>query len=229
MPLRLAICHSSGYYAGMRLAELVATKRKERKWSQSQLAREAGVTPAVVNRIESGQRLGRADTIARITGALGIDSDTTQRLLRDEDVEPTAERPRRTTAEILRELEEVTPIMVPETLQPASAGAGTFADAEAWPYMPEAGERRHHFVAVRVIGSCMEPLLREGFRVIADKDASPKHGDIVVAVHDGEILVKRLEQRNGDWWLVAMKERPPIKVGDGTRIVGVVRAGGFKL
>ncbi len=54
-------------------------------------------------------------------------------------------------------------------------------------------------------------------------DASPKPGDIVLAVHDSETMLKILEQRDESLWLVALRDRPARKVDEDTRILGVVR------
>ena len=102
------------------------------------------------------------------------------------------------------------------------------AEAEYWPYFPGAGERDHEYIAVPVVGDCMEPKIPEGARVIVDKSASPRPGDIVLALHDGELIVKTLEQQDGDLLLVAIQGRPPIKVDERTQIVGVVRYWGMR-
>ncbi|MHB1413791.1 MAG: S24 family peptidase [Chloroflexota bacterium] len=116
------------------------------------------------------------------------------------------------------------PIMVPETRQPALAGSGVGeAEAETWPYYPSPDERSHRFIAVPVEGDCMTPRLWPGHRAIVDLDASPRSGDLVLAVHDGEALLKVLEERDGERWLVALHGRPPLKINGGTRVLGVVR------
>jgi phage repressor protein C with HTH and peptisase S24 domain len=135
---------------------------------------------------------------------------------------------KRTYEDVLRELEELSPIMVPETHSPASAGPGTFADTEVWPYMPPVGERRHEYIAVPVRGNCMEPRIPEGSRVIVDKTAEARPGDIVLAEHDGGYIIKQLERQNGDLYLTAIQGRPPIKVTEETRIIGVVKYWGMK-
>lgn len=56
-----------------------------------------------------------------------------------------------------------------------------------------------------------------------DKSASPRPGDIVVAIHEGEAVVKILRQRNGRLYLEAVQGQPPIEVGPHTQIIGVVK------
>ena len=69
----------------MRLADLIRDERNKRGWSQSELARRAGVSPSVVNRLESGKRVGHADTIARVAAALGLNPNTVQSVLSEEE------------------------------------------------------------------------------------------------------------------------------------------------
>ena len=208
------------------LGHRIRTLREQRGMSQLELARLVGVTRGYISQIETGiQQDVNAPLLRDIAGVLGV--PTSDLLAAAGYIPSPAEQPgvrrRRPAHEIMRELEESLPLLVPETSQPASAGAGVVVEAEYWPYMPAADERRHQFVAVPVVGNCMEPRLREGERVIVDKDASPRPGDIVVAVHDGETIIKQLERRDGDLWLVALQGRKPIRIDESTRLLGVVK------
>lgn len=69
------------------LAEVVKQAREARQWSVRELGRRAGVSHAAVLRVENGERLGRADTVSRITEALGIDPAIVSQLLRGEPVD----------------------------------------------------------------------------------------------------------------------------------------------
>jgi transcriptional regulator with XRE-family HTH domain len=55
-----------------RIGELVASGRRERKWSLRQLATEIGVTPAYVADLEADRRLPSVELIGRISTVLGI-------------------------------------------------------------------------------------------------------------------------------------------------------------
>ena len=208
------------------LGHRIRTLREQRGMSQLELARLVGVTRGYISQIETGiQQDVNAPLLRDIAGVLGV--PTSDLLAAAGYIPSPAEQPgvrrRRPAHEIMRELEESLPLLVPETSQPASAGAGVVVEAEYWPYMPAAGERGHRFIAVPVSGDCMEPEIRSGHRVIVDLDASPRPGDIVLAIHDGESLVKILEERDGQMYLVALREQPPIRVDDQTRVLGVVR------
>jgi len=212
------------------LGGLIRRLRTERGLTQGQLATYAQVSRPWVARVESGEiRRPERERLERLAVLLHVPSEI---LLAAAGyrVGPQPSPPPRRAEDLARELQaaiererEEAPILVPETSQPASAGPGVFAEAEYWPYMPAADERRHQFVAVPVVGNCMEPRLREGERVIVDKDASPRPGDIVVAVHDGETIIKQLERRDGELWLVALQGRKPIRIDESTRLLGVVK------
>ena len=67
--------------------------------------------------------------------------------------------------------------------------------------------------------------IQEGYLLVVDRALEAKHGDIVIAVIDGELTVKRLEKRRGKIRLVA--ENPdyaPIEFKDGQELTiwGVV-------
>lgn len=205
------------------LGALIRKLREERGLTQGQLTEYAKVKRSWLSLVETGKRKRpERELLEKIAVVLHIPSET---LLAEAGyrVKPLPAPPRRTPQEILRELEAVTPILVPETTQPASAGAGALVEAEYWPYLPQPGERGHTFIAVPVTGDCMEPRIKAGERVIVDKSASPKPGDVVLAIHDEEAVVKILEQRNGKLYLVALKRRPPKEVTPEMQIIGVVK------
>jgi repressor LexA len=71
----------------------------------------------------------------------------------------------------------------------------------------------NHF-ALRVVGNSMiEAGILEGDHVIVQKDASIRSGDIVVAVLQGEVTVKRFQKKKGKVFLVPEnKTMSPIEV-----------------
>jgi len=63
---------------------------------------------------------------------------------------------------------------------------------------------------LRVKGDSMAGAnIHEGSLLIVDRAAEPKHGDIVVAVVNGELTVKRLYRRRGVVKLLAANEAYP--------------------
>ena len=215
------------------LGSLIARLREQRGLTQGELARLAGVPREWLSVVELDRvRKPDRERLERIALALEMPPET---LLATAGyrVKPLPPPERRTPYQIARELEAAlreAPILVPETTGHVSAGVGAPAEAEPWPYLPKPGERHHRFIAVPVVGDCMEPEIMEGHRVIVDVTAAPdaKPGDIVVARVDEEHLVKRLEQRHGRLYLVALRGQPPIEVKEGVEIIGIVRAASYR-
>ena len=64
--------------------------------------------------------------------------------------------------------------------------------------------------------SMIDAGIREGTLLVVDRALEPRHNDIVIAVVDGELTVKRLEKRRGKVRLIA--ENPawaPIEFKEG--------------
>ena len=78
---------------------------------------------------------------------------------------------------------------------------------------------------IRVKGNSMEPRIRDGDIILVDRNRFPASGNIVVAVFNGESMVKRLYRRKG---VVKLRSDNPehddIEVGpeDDLRIGGEV-------
>jgi DNA polymerase V len=78
---------------------------------------------------------------------------------------------------------------------------------------------------VRVEGDSMIGEIHPEDRLIVDRSLEPKHGDVVIACIDGEMLVKRLIVENGRHFLVAENPHYPVIELNGDRefvIWGVV-------
>ena len=209
------------------LASRVTELREALGWTKEKLADEAGTSASYISRLEAGDfKRPSGVMLSKIARALRVPVQT---LVHAGELRQRAGRLRpRSPREIIRELETSMPILVEEAGQSVSAGRGTAAEAELWPYYPTPGERNHEFTAIPVSGTCMEPTIPQGARVIVDKTMSPRPEQIVVAEHEGEYLVKKLERRNGELYLVAVQGQAPIRVTESTRIVGVVVYWGMK-
>ncbi len=59
-----------------RVASKIKELREVRGWSQSDLARAAGVTPAAISQIEGGGRIPTATVLALVGQVLGVSVDT---------------------------------------------------------------------------------------------------------------------------------------------------------
>ena len=79
------------YNEAMELSELVRIEREKRRWSKAELARRAGVSKSVITRLEKGERVGLADTVVKVTAALGIPSELASRVLRGAPIDVAPE------------------------------------------------------------------------------------------------------------------------------------------
>jgi transcriptional regulator with XRE-family HTH domain len=66
------------------LADRVILERARRDWSQEDLARQAGISPATVAKVEKGRGGTRARTLYKIAAALGMDPTDLYELVRKE-------------------------------------------------------------------------------------------------------------------------------------------------
>ena len=66
------------------LADKVILERARRDWSQEDLARQAGISPATVAKVEKGRGGTRARTLYKIAAALGMDPTDLYELARKE-------------------------------------------------------------------------------------------------------------------------------------------------
>jgi len=56
----------------MRFSRAIRTARSARGWSQKELARRAKLDPSFVSHLEAGSRKPSADTVSKLSTALGI-------------------------------------------------------------------------------------------------------------------------------------------------------------
>ena len=65
------------------LADRLILERARRDWSQEDLAREAGISPATVAKVEKGRGGTRARTLFKIATAFGLDATELYELVRE--------------------------------------------------------------------------------------------------------------------------------------------------
>ena len=65
------------------LADRLILERAQRDWSQEDLAREAGISPATVAKVEKGRGGTRARTLFKIATAFGLDATELYELVRE--------------------------------------------------------------------------------------------------------------------------------------------------
>ena len=119
----------------------------------------------------------------------------------------------------------------------ASAGVTGFAvDVENKPDKPiifrrdwvqQRGYSPASLYAVKVAGRSMEPTLFDGDTVVVDTaHATPVDGEVFIVNAGGEVVVKRLARRSGDWWMHSDNSNqalfPPVRCDEGCFIIGRV-------
>lgn len=112
-------------------------------------------------------------------------------------------------------------IYLPFPLQPASAGAGDFADDEAGEQVPvtrNAWTAKADYI-MRVHGNSMEPQIKDGDRLLVRRQPAIDPGETGIFIHHGERFVKvyredHLESYNADY--------EDIPVDEDTRCIGKV-------
>jgi SOS-response transcriptional repressor LexA/DNA-binding XRE family transcriptional regulator len=217
-----------------RLGNLIREYREKRGLTQGQLAQYAQVPRPWLSVVETGRiEKPERDRLTAVAKVLRIDPE---RFLdaAGYNITPGQATHEMSTADLARELlarleveAEVKPVLVPIVPNvTVSAGAGGVGN-EVVAYLPKAEAREHEFLAVRVIGDCMEPDIHRGEVVVVDTSADPRAGDIVVAEREGEMLIKRLRRRGADLFLEPnQSDYETVQVDEHTRIVGVVRWSG---
>lgn len=83
------------------------------------------------------------------------------------------------------------------------------------------------FIA-RVSGDSMTGAgIFDGDLLVVDRSLKARSGQIVVAVSDGDMLVKRLKRQKEQWWLIPdapdHSEFQPVLMGEGSEVWGVVK------
>ena len=89
-------------------------------------------------------------------------------------------------------------------------------------------ERPSATFIIRVSGDSMTGSgIFDGDMLVVDRSLKARSGQIVVAVSDGDMLVKRLTQQKGLWWLIpdapGHNEFQPISMGESSEVWGVVK------
>lgn len=117
----------------------------------------------------------------------------------------------------------------------ASAGVTGFAvDVENKPdkpiifrrdWMQRRGYTASSLYAMKVSGRSMEPTLFDGDTVVVDTaHPAPVDGEVFLVNAGGEVVVKRLARRSGDWWMHSDNSNqslfPPVRCDETCFIIG---------
>ncbi len=188
--------------------------------TQAAFARAVGVRPQVVSQWVSGKDIPRLPNLMAIGRALRKDY---RLVARRAGYAVPDEPPPRSVDDILEELRAHTPLPVP-IVQNVVASMGPGRPADEYLYLPPAFRRgrRTNILGVVAQGTSMEPEIRAGDYVIFDGDAAAQVNDLVVAVVEGEVYVKRLVRERGTVALRGDADGRTIPLTDQAQIVGRV-------
>lgn len=172
--------------------------------SVSRLARNAGLDPTTFNKSKRASQDGRlrwpsTESLSKIMAATGIDFDQFALLMSNSnpdyalqltklDVNGFAEAPALTASVPLIGL--------------AQAGSGGFFDeaglpsGNGWDAVEFPTRNQDQIYALEIQGDSMEPLYRDGDRIIVSPTSSIRRGDrVVVRTVEGEVLAKVLARQ----------------------------------
>jgi len=197
--------------------------------SPSGLARKSSLDPTSFNKskrctAEGRQRWPSTESIAKALRATGTSLDEFMALV--QQVSGGQPAPARPVTDSYR-----TPARSVPLLGFAQAGVGGFFDdggfpaGQGWDEIPFPMAKTEGVYALRVTGDSMMPLYRDGDIIIVDRSVKLSNGRVIVAVLNGELLVRRFHKNFTSSFLVADNPRyPSINLAEFTdfRIWGVV-------
>ena len=193
----------------MTTGKRIRAAREARGWSQIYLGKLYGSRGSTISRIENGLIALGMDDLQRMARILG---EPIEYFLADVATPTT-----RPLDAVIKELEAIQPVAIPIFDQVASAGPGAPVQEYAYWSPPRAAGR--NIKAIKVRGDCLLPLLQDDDIVFFDEDAIPRDGQLVVALCDECLCVKRYRQKGKERWLEKNDERV---IYDETRIQGTV-------
>lgn len=214
-----------------RFAAWLEQDMRDRQLGVREYAKFLGVDHSLLSRYLNNALYPTRKTVQRIAAALNVPQSEIDALLPSERTSPRGEQDA-ALAEITKSLADIRAAIAPTSSRiisipihgaPASTGSTTtHVDHVQFAVPPEFVN--HRFEAVEVRGDCLEPSgIAHGHIAIVDLDIRERHGDLVLARRDDELLVKRLEIDGRLRWLIADQHWEPLLVADGVEVIGVVK------
>lgn len=210
------------------IAKMLTARREALGWSETELARRAGINQSTIHRILKGESQNpQINYIERMARALGLDiaevlglrmSET--RGVYDSNVSPGPS------------LQDRVPLIswvragdLCDAVDPFQPG-----DAEDWLDCPFPHSLSAFCLELR--GLSMWPDYRDGEIVLVEPDLAPIHNDDVIArTPEGQVTFKRLQITEDGTYLLALNPDFPNRImhmPDGTHVCGVVTGSWIK-
>ncbi len=203
---------------GIRLAIIDTLERNT--WSLTDLAKASGLSHGALSKIQNKLSVPSIETCRKLAPHLGLRVEELMRMA-GRSVEAVR---RETRDEVLDRLLAMDATEVPFYDMTASAspsrsfGSDTPVD---YGYLPE--RRRYakgRIKGITVKGDCLAPRVLDGDRVFIDTQADYEDGDLVLAVVDDDLHLKRLRTGEEGYWLQPDNSEPAFRVTDGVFILG---------
>lgn len=191
------------------------------EWTQADFARESKLNPQNISRWINGERVPSPKSCLQIAKVFRVNEDIVLRLAGHKAATNYAPPPRSPVDDI-RALAQRLPRAIPHHSQLVSAGKGE-PMIDGYVYLDEDDRVGPNDFALTVTGTCMEPEISPGDRVVVDPDRIPETGNLIVfTLDDEQIMVKRLVWKEGKRWLEP-RNGLPILYDERVVRTGVVR------
>lgn len=182
----------------MKISDKLAALRNEKKMTQQQIAKIAGVSDKTVSSWENGSRSPKLGSINKICQYFGIDLNTFIDESSDE-YNPVQKLPKEA---IPYAPSHKAPIV---GSIPAGYPVLAFEDIEGYADIPYSDEENYFFL--RVSGDSMEPKISTGDLVLIRRQNVADNGQIVAARVNGDEATLKRYKRQGDTVLL-LPENP---------------------
>ncbi len=211
--------------SGQMIGQLLATKLREKGWSEGELARRAGVPQPTTHRILAGEsKSPRIDNVSNLAKALGLDAAA----LLGGKAQPEHDANITTGPAIAGRVPRISWVQAGALSEAIDLFEPGYA--EEWLDCPFPHSKDAFCLEVR--GTSMSPDYRPGELILVDPRLDPLHDDDVVArTPDGQATFKRLQITEDGTFLLALNPEFPnriIHVPEGTEICGVVTGSWMK-
>jgi len=196
--------NSAKIFAQMALSAKLKELRKERNWTQQELADRSGLDRGYIANLEGSKSVQRpsADAFLKLAHAFNIKPEELYQaagyIKEIKDTRPRAE----TTEDLLDRLKLATPQSIPVySWEAFPFKAGDNVEPEEYVYIPRRKSVTKHIEAYIVRGNCLEPKISDGDVIVVDRQGAIDNGDIVACLLDNEFHVLRVRKVAGDTWL----------------------------
>ncbi|BAS31201.1 helix-turn-helix domain-containing protein [Dehalococcoides mccartyi] len=168
--------------------------RIARGMTQAKLADASGLTRGYISMLELRKStMPSYEALSKIARALGVD-------IKEFKTDPEIVR-LESPEEVLRKYQLMAPVSIPVYDHfYVHAGDAALAPIE-YIYRARESFAPQNIEAYKVRGNCMEPVISEGDILLIDRDRTPQKGNILLCVVDGEVIVGKLIEQNGELYL----------------------------